>query len=98
MSEVRNKVELDREKRENIVHSAMYGVKDYIGGVAQADMVSMLAALMKLHREGVLTEGQVSRATRIDRVAIRELADRIEERTSIETAPTEVRKQAGDVS
>jgi hypothetical protein len=35
---------------------------------------SMTDALIKLYREGVLSEGQVSKATGIDRVSCRELA------------------------
>ena len=67
--------ELSRSRRESIIHGAMYGDKSYIPGVDYADNVSMLACLIKLHLEETLTEGQVARATRLDRVTIRHLAD-----------------------
>lgn len=35
----------------------------------------MIALLVQLHREGVLSEGQVRRATGLDRVTIRAMAD-----------------------
>jgi hypothetical protein len=36
---------------------------------------AMLATLIRLHREGILSEGQVARATGLDRISIRKLAD-----------------------
>lgn len=79
-----SKAEAARNHREYIVHSAMYGVKDYIPGAAEADKASMLAELIQMHRDGTLTEGQVSRAARIDRLTVRHLCDRLDALTALE--------------
>lgn len=77
-----------RDERESIVHAALYGVRDYVPGALDASLTTMLAALIQLHRESVLTEGQASRATRLDRVVIRTLVDRFDERDAeVKSAP-----------
>lgn len=38
-------------------------------------VVSMQALLIRLHEEGVLSEGQVSRATGLHRITVRKMAD-----------------------
>lgn len=76
-----------RYERESIVHGALYGVREYVPGVLDASLTALLAAIIQLHREGVLTEGQTSRATRLDRVVIRTLVDRFEERDAEIKAP-----------
>lgn len=69
-----------RSEREDMVHAALYGVRDYLPGSLDASLTSMLAALIQLHREGVLTEGQTARATRLDRVTVRAFVDRFDAR------------------
>jgi len=78
-----------RDERETIVHAALYGVRDYVPGADRASLTTMLATIIQLHREGVLTEGQTSRATRLDRVVIRTLVDRFDEREAEVKAPPE---------
>ena len=68
----------EREARLHIVFSAMYGAKSYVPGVDRADKATMLSALIAMHQDGTLTEGQVARATGLDRVTIRHLCDRID--------------------
>lgn len=69
-----------RFARECAVHGGLYGVKSYIPHMDEPNIVTMLATLLQLHREGTLTEGQVSRATGLDRVSVRKFCDAIEER------------------
>lgn len=70
-----NSVERQRAIRESVVHGGLYGVKSYIPHTGEPNKVLMLTALLQLHREEVLTEGQVSRATGLDRVSIRAFCD-----------------------
>lgn len=47
----------------------------YSRSVERASIHGMLALIIRLHNEGTLTEGQVARATGLDRISIRDLAD-----------------------
>ena len=47
----------------------------YLTGRRCPRCASMEAMLIRLHAEGVLSEGQTSKATGLDRVEIRKLAD-----------------------
>ncbi len=84
LDDAQSPAERIRNARESIVHAALFGVKGYVPGSHLADKATMLAALIQLHREEILTEGQVSRATRLDRVTVRHLADLFE---SVSPAP-----------
>ena len=61
-----------------------YGERGHAGAYtrpARASLCDMgcraLPLLLRLHREGVLSEGQIARATGLDRVEIRRLIDEI---------------------
>lgn len=45
------------------------------GATSGASYDGMLALIIRLHNDGTLSEGQVARATGLDRVSIRVLAD-----------------------
>jgi hypothetical protein len=57
-----------------------YGVAGHAGSYARTTSPcpachGAVGLLIRLHREGVLSEGQIAKATGIDRISIRELAD-----------------------
>lgn len=68
-----------RERYRDVVHTALYHPARYVRGAAKVDLVSMLAFIVHQHRMGAITEGQAARATMLDRVTIREIADRMSE-------------------
>ena len=61
---------------------AKYGERGHAGSYSRASRSChcerMAALLIRLHREGVLSEGQVARATGLHRVEIRRRADELE--------------------
>lgn len=64
-----------RQKYGKCGHSGSYGMaKLHYTAPWHARLQSMQAMLIRLYREGILSEGQVSRATGLDRVSCRELA------------------------
>lgn len=68
-----------RERYHSAIHAALFGMRRYVRGAAKADLVSMLVFILHQYRMASITEGQASRATGLDRVTIRELADRMNE-------------------
>lgn len=76
----------DVRKRSWKTRREKYGVRGHGGSYCHPQPIytarwnerlrSMEAALIRLYREGVLSEGQVSKATGLDRVSCRDLAIR----------------------
>ena len=54
---------------------AKYGPKGHAGRYGRARPNRLLDLVIRLHVEGVLSEGQVAAAAGIDRVSVRRLAD-----------------------
>ena len=53
-----------------------YGARGHAGAYTRSGHFdSLLALVIRLYREGVLSEGQVARASGLDRVTIRTMAD-----------------------
>lgn len=69
----------ERDRWEAVIHTALYHPTKYVRGSVKANLCGMLTLLIQLQREGTITEGQASRAAGLDRVTIRELADRMNE-------------------
>ncbi len=64
-----------REKYGKHGHAGPYGTNPIVYSARWNERLqSMQDMLIKLYRQGVLSEGQVSKATGIDRVSCRELA------------------------
>lgn len=64
-----------REKYGQRGHSGAYGqMRPIYTATWNERLRSMQDALIRLYREGTLSEGQVSKATGLDRVSCRELA------------------------
>jgi len=62
--------ETRRKKYGSHGHSGSYSCR-----YAKDNVRGMVDLIIRLHREGVLSEGQVAKATGMDRIAIRRLAD-----------------------
>lgn len=54
---------------------AKYGPRGHAGSYSRASHRGLLALVIELHTEGVLSEGQVAKASGLDRVTIRHMAD-----------------------
>ncbi len=54
---------------------AKYGKAGHSGTYARGNHAGLLNLVVRLHVEGVLSEGQVARASGLDRVQIRTMAD-----------------------
>lgn len=63
-------------KRAWVTRRAKYGPRGHNGTYTRCRRCErILALLIRLHEEAVLSEGQVARATGYDRITIRRLAD-----------------------
>ena len=75
MSEARSKAWKTRREK--------YGPRGHSGscrcGVSARSASLMMRYLIRLHIDGVLSEGQVSSATGLDRISVRTLADEYKE-------------------
>jgi hypothetical protein len=75
----------------------MYGPQGHRGtytrGPFGSDPDKMLAYLIRLYQEGTLSEGQVAKATGLDRISIRRLGD--EHRLRVEDAAQGIEARQG---
>lgn len=80
LSEVRKRAWKTRRK--------MYGPRGHAGSYTRPCNCSARHWIVRLHREGVLSEGQASKALGIDRVLLRTLADEQTPETMSDTGET----------